>query len=186
MTEGIVSRVEYTRYGYGAYGLRVQVDAAINPGNSGGPAFCGDKIIGIAFQKRSRSDNIGYLIPSEEVQRFFDDVEDGKYDGKPVLPVHYQYLLNRGLRKKLGLAAEGTGVWVRDLADGDEDYPIHVGDVVTHIGDHDIDNDGNARVGDDLHVNFEYYLTSVAKDQKVSLRVIRDGKVETIIASVGG
>lgn len=180
VTEGIVSRVEYASYGYGAYGLRMQVDAAINPGNSGGPAFCDGRIIGIAFQKRSRSDNIGYLIPSEEVQRFFDDVQDGQYDGKPVLPIRYQYLLNRGLRKKLGLAAEDTGVWVRDLGNAEDGYPIRAGDVVTHIGKHDIDNNGNAKVGDDLRVNFEYFLTTEAKDEKVPLQVIRNGKVQTI------
>jgi S1-C subfamily serine protease len=39
VTEGIVSRIEYLPYSHGAFGLRLQVDAAINPGNSGGPAY---------------------------------------------------------------------------------------------------------------------------------------------------
>ncbi len=180
VTEGIVSRIEYSRYGHGAHGLRVQVDAAINPGNSGGPAYADNQIIGIAFQKRSQSDNIGYVIPSEEVQRFLADVEDGHYDGKPCLPIEYQYLLNRSLRGKLGLQAEQTGVWVHSLVETDDAFPIHVGDIVTHIGQHDIDNNGNARLGEDLRVNFEYFISSVAKDDKVPLRVLRDGKEVTV------
>ena len=102
VTEGIVSRIEYRNYSHGAMGLMVQVDAAINPGNSGGPAFVNDQVIGIAFQKRPTSDNIGYLIPSEEVLTFLDDVKDGRYDGKPVAPVLYQHLLNSGTARPVG------------------------------------------------------------------------------------
>src|SRR5262249_16911278 len=43
VTKGIVSRIEFTLYGEGVSGLRVQIDAAINPGNSGGPALIDGK-----------------------------------------------------------------------------------------------------------------------------------------------
>src|SRR5215470_10014777 len=38
VTQGIVSRIEYTDYYNQTSGLRIQVDAALNFGNSGGPA----------------------------------------------------------------------------------------------------------------------------------------------------
>ena len=54
----------------GTSGLRIQIDAAINPGNSGGPAVVGDKMIGLAFSHLASSENIGYIIPCEEIDLF--------------------------------------------------------------------------------------------------------------------
>ena len=65
-------------------GLRIQIDAAINPGNSGGPAIVGDHMIGLAFSRLTGdAQNIGYIIPGEEIELFLADIADGKYDGKP-------------------------------------------------------------------------------------------------------
>src|SRR5207244_11875002 len=49
VTQGIVSRIEYTDYYYQASGLRIQVDAALNFGNSGGPAVSNGKLVGLVF-----------------------------------------------------------------------------------------------------------------------------------------
>lgn len=184
VTEGIVSRIEYRAYSHGEFGLRVQVDAAINPGNSGGPAYVDDKIIGIAFQKRARSDNIGYLIPSEEVLRFIHNAEAERDERKPQLPLVFQRLQNRGLRAKLGLSRETTGVWVRELQDVDDSYPVQVGDVVTHIGDNDVDNSGQTRLTDDVRVNFEYFVTPLASSGTVPLRIVRAGEEMVVDAPV--
>src|SRR5206468_2368400 len=49
VTQGIVSRIEYTDYYYQTSGLRIQVDAALNFGNSGGPAVSDGKLVGLVF-----------------------------------------------------------------------------------------------------------------------------------------
>src|ERR671911_3154441 len=49
VTQGIVSRIEYTEYYYQASGLRIQVDAALNFGNSGGPAVSDGHLVGLVF-----------------------------------------------------------------------------------------------------------------------------------------
>ena len=74
VTKGIVSRIEFTGFGEGVSGVRVQIDAAINPGNSGGPALVDGKMIGLIFSKLTQADNIGYIIPSEEIDLFLKDV----------------------------------------------------------------------------------------------------------------
>ncbi len=78
ITKGIISRIEFAHYGDHTAGLRIQVDAAINPGNSGGPALVGNKMIGLVFSRLNSSDNIGYIIPSEEIALFLKDVADGE------------------------------------------------------------------------------------------------------------
>ena len=85
ITKGIVSRLEFTPYNYPVAGLRIQIDAAINPGNSGGPAVVDGKMVGIAFSHLGGADNIGYIIPAEEIDLFLADIADGRYDGKPLL-----------------------------------------------------------------------------------------------------
>ncbi len=113
ITKGIVSRIEFVSYNYPVSGLRIQVDAAINPGNSGGPAIAGDQMIGLAFSKLSGdAQNIGYIIPNEEVELFLKDIADGHYDGKPAMYDDLQTLENPALREflKLDKSVEGMVV----------------------------------------------------------------------------
>ena len=97
ITRGIVSRLEYAEYYQMTEGLRIQIDAAINPGNSGGPAVVDGQMIGLVFSKLQMADNIGYIIPMEEIDLFLKDVEDGRYDGKPILIDTFQHLENPAL-----------------------------------------------------------------------------------------
>ena len=92
-TQGIVSRIEYAYYDAGAAGLRIQVDAAISAGNSGSPAVVDGKMVGLVYGV-GPGENIGYVIPIEEIDGFLADVADGRYDGKPRLFEQFQILDN--------------------------------------------------------------------------------------------
>ena len=183
VTKGIVSRIEVTGYSHGFLGLRIQVDAALNPGNSGGPALVDNQIVGIVFSGIGTADNIGYLIPTEEVLDFLEDAEDGTYDGRPGLQIGtLQTLENDALRDKLGLRRDQTGMLVNTIAPGIT-TPLRPWDVVTHIGEHDIDNQGNCPIRDDLRGDFRYFAHDLAgEDGTVPLTVIRDG--ETVVLQV--
>src|SRR5437764_11515662 len=82
ITKGIVSRIEFAPYNFPVSGLRIQIDAAINSGNSGEPAVDGDKMIGLAFSHLGGAENIGYIIPSEEIELFHKDIAHGYYECK--------------------------------------------------------------------------------------------------------
>ena len=114
VTEGIVSRIEFTHYHYFTMGLRIQVDAALNPGNSGGPAVSDGKLVGLVFSHIPSAQNIGYLIPVEEIRMFLEDIGDGKYDGKPRILDDFQTVENDALRKRLGLPKGITGMMVAE------------------------------------------------------------------------
>jgi len=179
ITKGIVSRIDFTLYNFPTSGLRIQIDAAINPGNSGGPAVDGDRMIGLAFSRLGGGDNIGYIIPCEEIELFLRDVADGKYDGKPALFDALQTFENPALRPFLKVGREVAGMIVTEVDATDPGYPLQPWDIITKIGDTPIDNEGMVRVGD-IRVRFQYMLQKVTRGDRVPLTIVRGGKEQAV------
>lgn len=176
ITEGVVSRIEFASYYYETLGLRIQVDAALNPGNSGGPAVANAEVIGLVFSGIKEAENIGYVIPIEEIRSFLQDIEDGTYEGRPQLFERTQTLENLALRAKLGLAKDTTGVMIIETRRDDPDYPLRPWDVITAIGDYDIDNAGMVKIDDNLRLQFRYLVPRLASDGTVAVSVYRQGE----------
>jgi S1-C subfamily serine protease len=176
ITKGIVSRIEFVPYNFPVSGLRIQIDAAINPGNSGGPAVAGDKMIGLAFSTLNNAQNIGYIIPNEEIELFLKDIADGRYDGKPSMYDELQTLENPALRALLKADASVQGMVVHRPFDTGASYPLKEWDVITRIADTPIDDEGMIKLGSNLRVDFRYLIQNVASKGTVPLTVVRSGK----------
>ncbi len=176
ITKGIVSRIEFVSYNLPVYGLRVQIDAAINPGNSGGPAVVGDRMIGLAFSHYREAQNIGYIIPTEEIQLFLQDVADGHYDGKPALRDDFQTLENPALRAFLQPGKSVEGMVVHKPDSDAPDYPLKQWDIITRIGDTPVDDQGMIKIGDNLRIHFTYLVQKITRDGKLPLAIVRAGK----------
>lgn len=185
-TRGIVSRVEFVGYGSFSSGLRIQIDAPINPGNSGGPVIAGDKMIGLAFSMAAGAQNIGYVIPNEEIELFLKDVADGRYDGKPLLHDSIQTLENPALRQYLKLDKSVEGAVVHRPYKTDASWPLKEWDVITHIGEYPIDNQGMVKLGSNLRVRFQYRIQQVAKNGKVPMTIVRGGKTMKVEVPTSG
>jgi S1-C subfamily serine protease len=197
ITKGIVSRIEFAAYSVSVAGLRIQIDAAINPGNSGGAAVVGDKMIGLTFSRLSEADNIGYIIPCEEIELFLKDIADGRYDGKPAMYDDLQTLENPALRSFLKLDKSVEGMVVHKPDSPDPAYPLQEWDLITKIGDAPVDDEGMIKLGGNLRIHLQYLVQKVAKNGKVPLTVVRAGKEiqielpvsskrQMLISSLGG
>ena len=185
ITKGIVSRIDFTLYNFPTSGLRIQIDAAINPGNSGGPAVDGEKMIGLAFSRLGGGDNIGYIIPCEEIELFLADVADGRFDGKPAMFDTMQTFQNPALRPFLKLPKDVEGMIITQTDTNDPSYPLKQWDLITAIGDTKIDNEGMVKVGD-LRLSFQYLLQKTARNGRVPFTIVRGGaemKIELPLAA---
>ena len=180
ITKGIVSRIEFVPYNAPVSGLRIQVDSAINPGNSGGPAVVGDRMIGLAFSHLGGAENIGYIIPADEIELFLRDIEDGRYDGKPAMFDRYQTLENPALRAYLKLPRDAHGIVVRQPDDDASDYPLKPWDVITRVGGQAVDDQGMVRTPGGPRVAFPYLVQTTARDGKLPLTIVRAGEEKQV------
>ena len=178
ITQGIVSRVEQTSYVHSGFDLlALQIDAAINPGNSGGPAL-NDKgeIVGIAMQTMSRSDNIGYIVPSQIIRHFLDDIKDNRYDGFPDDGLYIQYISNKNLKKYYHIGNR-TGVLVTDVVSGSScSRYVRTGDILLEIDGVRIANDGTITMEGGGSVSSNYLLRKHQIGDLYRMKVLRGGK----------
>ena len=180
ITRGIVSRIEFVPYVLTTGGLRIQIDAALNPGNSGGPAISDNKMIGLAFSVLQNAENIGYIIPNEEIELFLKGLANGSYDGKPGMYDELQTLENPALRGFLKLDNSVKGMIVHRPDEDSRAYPLQQWDVITRIADTSIDDEGMVSIRDNLRVSFRYLIQKKARDGTVPLTVVRAGQTRQI------
>lgn len=107
---------------------------------------------------------------------FLDDIKDGRYDGKPHMFDGVQKTENAAMRRRLGLPDDVGGLMVQSPYRSHEGYPLKQWDVITKIASHPLDREGNVQIRDDLRLSFLYLVPKLARNGKVNLTVLRDGK----------
>jgi S1-C subfamily serine protease len=141
-------------------------------------------MIGLAFSSLGGTQNIGYIIPNEEIELFLKDVRDGRYGGKPALFDELQTLENPALRSFLKLPAGVQGIVVHEAHERNGPSPLKEWDVITKIGDSAVDDQGMVQVGPNLRIRFAYLVQKLAKHDKgvgkVPLTIVRGGKTQVV------
>ncbi|MCW1908290.1 MAG: trypsin-like peptidase domain-containing protein [Candidatus Saccharibacteria bacterium] len=160
-----------------------QTDAAINQGNSGGPLVnINGEVIGINTAIAGGSaQNIGFAIPINDVQGLIKSVlEKGKLE-RPYLGIRYvsltdDYAYEYNLNVKRGAYIVPSRSGGASILSGSpaEKAGLKEKDVITKVNDQEINEDSS--------------LTSVlgrySVDETVTLTIVRDGKEQTLKATL--
>ena len=185
-TTGVVSRIEHHRYTHsGESFMSIQVDAAVNPGNSGGPALSNGKIVGVVMQGIPKAQNIGYLVPVSMIKHFITDIEDGQYNGFADIGLTTQSLENPSIRKFYKLDDKDTGKLVINMVySASVKDTIKLGDIITAIDGHNIENDGTVEFRENEYTDFNYFLDLYQVGETAKIDIIRNGKKLTVDAKL--
>lgn len=178
VTRGVISRIENQNYAHSSFNfLAGQIDAAINPGNSGGPVIKDGKIVGVVMQGIRQADNIGYMVPVSIVDQFFEDLEDGRYDGFPSLGVVLQGMENRDLKRSAGMAEDMTGMRVYRIKPGSPaNGVLKTNDVILAIEGEPVADNGTVEFRPRERTSMSYLIQQKKIGESLSLEVWRDGE----------
>lgn len=173
-TLGIVSGRQ--RLGY--YGF-IQIDTPINPGNSGGPAInIEGKVIGINSRGVMGAENIGYIIPINEVKLIIDSLKRHRVVRQPSLGVVFV----KPTKALVEYSRNPTpGGWY--IAKVFKTSPLHKlgvreGDMLYSINGHKVDIHGEVKTewAEDKISVFEL-LNRYDIGRKINITVYRNGSV---------
>jgi len=182
ITQGVVSRIENHIYTHSGLNLLcIQIDAPINPGNSGGPVIENDKIIGVAMQVMNESQSIGYVVPTPVIMHFFEDIEDGEYDGFPSAGFNWQGIENESITDKYGIGDPQTGILVNSTTyDSPSFESLFPGDVVMEVDGYEVAGDGTIELREGTRTPLSYLFQERHIGESISVSVIRDGELMSL------
>lgn len=155
----------------------IQMSAPINPGNSGGPSLnCRGEVIGINTSGIMSAQNVGYIIPINDLKIFLKDIRVGGLVRKPYIGV-YQSLATPELLKALKNPLPGGTYVVDVLIDSPLYQKLLPGDMIYEINGIPVDLYGEMSVPwSEDKVSTAEYISRLFVGQKVSLVVYRNGK----------
>ncbi|HMP90542.1 MAG TPA: serine protease [Kiritimatiellia bacterium] len=181
ITKGVMSRIEHQTYSHSSVSLLAgQIDAAINPGNSGGPVMKDNRLVGVVMQGFTQADNIGYMVPVNVIQHFFQDLEDGAHDGIPSLGIIMQNLENPALKRRCGMDEDQTGLLVNHVLSGSPSTAALLpGDVIMAIDGHVIADDGTVEFRPRQRTSVSYFIQRKQIGESIDIDVWRNGVAHT-------
>ena len=157
----------------------IQTDVAINPGNSGGPLFNLDgQVVGINSQIYSRTGGfmgLSFAIPVEVAMDVIDQLKNNGYVSRGWLGVYIQEV-TRELAESFGMEKPMGALVAKIMEDSPaQKSDINVGDVILSFNGREVPNSaalpplvGSVRVG-----------------ERVKLKVMRDGRLNTVKVTIG-
>ena len=179
VTAGIVS-AKGRVIGAGPYDNFIQTDASINPGNSGGPLInAAGEVVGVnsaIFSQTGGNVGIGFAIPIDLAKKVADQL---RKNGKVVrgwLGIRAQNVSPQ-LASSLGIVRSGEMAVVTEVTEGSPaaEAGIKSSDIVVEF---------NGKPVPRSH-DFPSVIADTPPGQKVTLKIIREKKEQTVAVKVG-
>lgn len=158
----------------------IQIDAAINPGNSGGPSINPDgQVIGINTAGILSAQNIGYIIPVNELKVVLEDLKKApnKLLRRPFLGLNYQISSSQYLAQYLKNPIPG-GCYVVNVFPGSilEKAGLEPGDMIYEIDGLKVDSDGELLCpGTTDRISLTDYASFWVLGQEIKMTIYRKG-----------
>lgn len=163
----------------------LQVTAALNPGNSGGPCINElGEVVGISTSIIPEAQNIGYIVPIDDVKAVVKAMHTLNIVHRPVLGCDYNYS-SPAMLAYLGNPPPG-GIYINKVykQTSFDEAGICAGDMVYRINHHDLDIYGDTNVAwSDDKIHFTGLLHRFEIGQTIDILYYRRGKrMETKIS----
>ncbi len=162
----------------------IQISAAINPGNSGGPSLnLKGEVIGVNTSIIVGAQNVGYIIPSNEVALFLKQLEAHPRDGsvkllrKPYLGILYNNA-SEDLTTYLNNPLPG-GLYVVEAIPGSPLYKagIKSGDMIYEIDGYPVDLYGDLTIPmSEDKLSIVAYVSKLVLGDNIHIVAYRNGK----------
>jgi PDZ domain len=185
VTEGLVTTIGVTRYpadvaDFLTYRLSIPMQYRDNSYTV--PLVKNNKLAALLLRYDSRSQVLD-AIPAPIIAHFLKDAERPKYQGFPSLGLSFFPTRDPQLRNYAGETGKPGGVYITSVEPGlpAAKAGLQAGDIVTAVGDHDIDQNGN--YVDSLYGKLEFSNLLTAKGyvgDSVALHLQRGGKPLTL------
>lgn len=174
VTAGIVS-AKGRVIGAGPYDDFIQTDASINPGNSGGPLFnSAGQVVGINTAIIAGGTGIGFAIPINAVKAIVEQLRTSGRVTRGWLGVSVQQMTPE-LAESFNLEKDRGALVAEVIKDSPaEKAAIRRGDVILSFNGHEIM---------DMR-DLPRLVAETAVDEKVSLQILRDGKLKEIKVTI--
>ncbi len=171
-TSGVVSGREHV-----GSRLLIQIDSPINPGNSGGPALnIKGEVIGVTCSGVVTAQNVGYIIPINELKLIFADLYKTPLLRKPFLG----FFLNSG-SKELALHFNNpvpSGCYLIDVFEKSPiaKVGIKTGDMIYEINGISVDEYGELALSwTEDKISLSDYISMIEIGQTINIVFYRNG-----------